>query len=89
MLLNKRLAIDNSLKRGWQMANSCILCQRVSESVKHIFNECTFSKVLYVDVAHMTSTLVHMVLVPIEGIISLQNTEKELSILLSSQFMLW
>lgn len=71
------------------MVNRCILCQMEPESVRHIFNECTFSKALYVHVAHKIGTPVRTGLIPTEAIIALENTEKERSILLISQFVLW
>ncbi|KAJ1690173.1 hypothetical protein LUZ63_014328 [Rhynchospora breviuscula] len=42
MAQNKIATIDNLKKRGWSLANRCILCAQQEESVKHMFNVCPF-----------------------------------------------
>ncbi|KAJ3690430.1 hypothetical protein LUZ61_019594 [Rhynchospora tenuis] len=39
---NRIATLDNLKKRGWVLANRCILCFHHEESVTHIFNQCAF-----------------------------------------------
>lgn len=57
MLKDKILSLHNLMKRGWQLANVCILCRDNAETVKHLFNGCTyFSRALL-----YTQTLQNMI----------------------------
>lgn len=51
MLLNKLFTTDNLNKRGWRIVNGCVLCKAQSESVKHMLDDCIFSKSEYYELA--------------------------------------
>ncbi|CAN0918759.1 hypothetical protein LINGRAHAP2_LOCUS31056 [Linum grandiflorum] len=41
---SKKVAtVDNLQRRGFQMANMCVLCCKAAESIDHIFLQCGFS----------------------------------------------
>jgi hypothetical protein len=46
---NKVLSWKNLQKRGWQGPGICIMCKNHSESTKHIFLTCPFSRSVWVD----------------------------------------
>ena len=43
LMRNKILTIDNLMARGWEMANMCYMCRSQSESVQHLFGNCTIA----------------------------------------------
>lgn len=44
MLQTKIMTVDNLVIRGWELVNRCVLCKRQAESVRHILQECSYSK---------------------------------------------
>lgn len=51
VLSNRLLTIDNLNKRGWPLVNRCVLCKNQSESVKHMLDECNYSRPVYCELA--------------------------------------
>lgn len=38
--LDKILTLDHSKKRGWKLANRCVMCMIEEDTVNHLFNHC-------------------------------------------------
>lgn len=43
MLKNRILAMDNIIRRGWEILNRCSLCKRASETVDYLYIECQYT----------------------------------------------
>jgi mannosylglycoprotein endo-beta-mannosidase len=88
MMLNKILTVDNLMKRGWTMVNRCIMCRSQSESVKHLFEECTTTNEIYQQL-----TLTMGMKLPTnrarKALISNEFKKEERSLLLIAQFVVW
>ncbi|XP_078149464.1 uncharacterized protein LOC144544782 [Carex rostrata] len=57
-LNNRLLTIDNLNKRGWPLVNRCVLCRVQGESIKHMLDECNFSKSVYSMLANTVPAMV-------------------------------
>ena len=53
-LSNRINTCDNLIKKGWIGPNWCFLCRSSSESVNHLFHECSFTRKV---IAHIRSSL--------------------------------
>ena len=53
-LSNRVHTWDNLIKKGWIGPHWCCLCKTTSESVDHLFHECSFTKLV---ISHISSSL--------------------------------
>lgn len=88
MMLNKILTIDNLMKRGWAMVNRCTMCKKKSETVIHLFEQCTVTNEIYQQLAldmRMKLPTRHAT----KALINDELNKEEKSLLLIAQFVVW
>jgi zinc-binding in reverse transcriptase len=44
LLKNKLFTVDNLIRRGWSIVNTCHLCRQQGESAKHMFQQCQYKR---------------------------------------------
>lgn len=91
-LNNKLLTIDNLNKRGWPLVNRCVLCKIQGESIRHMLDECTFSKSVYAALAHTIPAKIPTLTYttpPTEMLTSATVPKTQRETMLITQFIIW
>jgi hypothetical protein len=75
------------MKRGWNMANICVMCRREGESVRHLFSLCSYTRTLLNII--LTDITTEIISDFIEIILEERVERKIREVVLMTHFIIW